>query len=135
MNLGPLGDSTIAIAQQWLQGLARRQDAISSNIANIDTPGYRAQDVPFEAELARAIGSSGAKLTTTDPRHIASVPGTPAGVGMQAAQELTSSRLDGNDVDIDQQMVLLSETQMRYQAAAQAITNRYETTRTALRTS
>jgi len=135
MNLGPLGDSTIATAQEWLHGLSRRQQAISTNIANIDTPGYHAQDVPFETEMRRALGGGSARLLTTDPRHMAVGASGGTGLGVQQAQLLTSQRQDGNDVDIDQEMVKLSETQMQYQAAASALSMKLETIRTVLRNS
>jgi flagellar basal-body rod protein FlgB len=134
MDISPFGDSTIGVARAWLQGLGRRQEAISNNIANIDTPGYRAQDVPFEAELRRAIASGTVGLVTTDPRHINPGGRQDSGIGLQQAQQLTSSRLDSNDVDIDQEMVKLSETQMRYQAASTALTQRFATIREVMRT-
>jgi flagellar basal-body rod protein FlgB len=57
-----------------------------------------------------------------------------SGMGLQQAQGLTSDRLDGNDVDIDQEMVKLSETQMRYQAASTALTQKFNMIRDVLRT-
>jgi flagellar basal-body rod protein FlgB len=51
-----LGDPTLGTLGGWLHGLSARQEAISNNIANIDTPGYVRQEAPFEAELRRAVG-------------------------------------------------------------------------------
>ena len=133
MNTGPLGDSTIGTARAWLTGLSRRQQAISDNIANIDTPGYVAKEVPFEQELQRAIGTGSSRLATTDARHIAASTSSRNQPGMQAAQALTSQRRDGNSVDIDQQMVSLAETQMRYQAAASALNTKIATLRNVIR--
>lgn len=133
MNTGPLGDSTISTARSWLTGLSRRQAAISDNIANIDTPGYVAKEVPFEAQLQRAIGQGNSRMAVTNSRHIAASGSSRNQLGLQAAQELTSSRRDGNSVDIDQQMVSLAETQMRYQAAASALNTKIATLRTVIR--
>ncbi len=119
--MNSLGDSTIGTITGWLNGLARRQDAISNNIANIDTPGYQRQDAPFESELQREIGTGSQPLLTSDPRHISAGSKLRSQLGMDPAQLLTSSRLDQNNVDIDQEMISLSETQMRYQAAASAL--------------
>jgi flagellar basal-body rod protein FlgB len=119
MNM--FGDSTIGTIGGWLRGLSQRQDAISNNIANIDTPGYQREEAPFETELARQIGSGTQQLLTSDPRHIAVGSRLSNQLGMDPAQLLTSSRMDGNNVDIDQEMVSLSETQMRYQAATSAL--------------
>jgi len=131
--INPLGDSTIGTVRGWLQGLSRRQEAISNNIANIDTPGYRAQEVPFEAELKRAIGAGQTGLRTTDPRHIAAGGTRNDQLGVQAAQLLTSSRLDENTVDIDQEMIGLAETQMRYQAATSALNTKLNIIRNVIR--
>lgn len=121
MNI--FGDSTVGTVSQWLRGLSQRQDAIAQNIANIDTPGYQRRDAPFEVALARQIAATGGALATTDPRHIAVTRST-GGQGKSAAQLLASSRMDENTVDIDQEMVDLAETQLRYQAAASALSTR-----------
>lgn len=115
------GDSTIGTITGWLQGLSRRQEATSNNIANIDTPGYKRQEVPFETALQRQIGQGSEQLTTTDPRQFSSGSKLRSQLGIDPAQLLTSSRLDQNNVDIEQEMITLSETQMRYQAATSAL--------------
>lgn len=131
--VSPLGDSALGSIQSWLGGLSRRQSAISDNIANIDTPGYIRKDVPFEAELRRALGRGSAVLATTNPRHLMAGGTAADQLGAQAAQQLTSSRLDGNTVDIDQEMILLAETQMRYQAATSALNTKLATLRNVIR--
>ncbi len=124
-----LNDPRIAITQQALQGLARRQEAIATNIANVDTPGYRRKDVPFEAALRARLGT-GPRLATTDPRHFAVVP---AGEGLlQAALDgvqgrTRTGRNDGNDVDIDYEMTRLAETSLRYQLLTQVAGTRLTT--------
>ncbi|MFN0147160.1 MAG: flagellar basal body rod protein FlgB [Dehalococcoidia bacterium] len=133
MDLSPFGDTTAAVARQWLQGLGRRQEAISNNIANLDTPGYHAQDVPFEAELRRSLANGSTRLAVTNARHLTPGGTQASGLGLQQAQQLTSQRLDSNDVDIDAEMVKLSETQMRYQAAASALGQRISIIREAIR--
>jgi flagellar basal-body rod protein FlgB len=127
------GDRGIGTIAAWFHGLSDRQSAISDNIANIDTPGYRRKDVPFETELRRALAQGSQSLTTTDPRHLTSGGSFGSSNGIQSAQMLSSSRRDGNDVDIDQEMVDLAETQMRYQAAANALNSKIETLRNVLR--
>lgn len=130
--MNPIADRGIAQLTAWLNGLSRRQSAIANNVANIDTPGYRRQEVNFETELQRAFGRTTGSLAVTDPRHIAAPPRAVNQLGLDPQQHLTSSRLDGNTVDIDQEMVLLAETQMRYQAAAQALTKKLTNIRTAI---
>ncbi|MCC7364260.1 MAG: flagellar basal body rod protein FlgB [Dehalococcoidia bacterium] len=133
MGLIALGDSTIGTAASWLRGLSQRQQAISDNIANIDTPGYVAQEVPFETALQRQLGRFGTALATTDARHINAGMGSTGQLGMQRAQMLTSARLDGSTVDIDAQMIQLAETQMRYQAASSALNTKLGIIRNVIR--
>ncbi len=130
--MNPIGDREIGILSQWLTGISRRQDAISNNIANIDTPGYQRQEVPFETQLQREIGTTGSQRATTDPRHITAGSRLRGALGIDPDQLLTSSRLDGNNVDIDQEMISLSDTQMRYQAASTALTRKIGILRTAI---
>ncbi len=132
--MNPIGDRSVGTIQSWLTGLSQRGQAISNNIANIDTPGYIRQDVPFETSLRRAIGGHGAnQLRTTDSRHITTGGAASGQLGLQTAQHLTGSRADQNTVDIDQEMVLLSETQMRYQAASSALSTKIAILRNVIR--
>ena len=120
------GDKSLDTITSWIHGLSARQQAIGNNIANIDTPGYQRQEVPFETELQRQIGTTQQQLLTNDPRQITAGAQLRNGLGVDPAQLLTSSRLDSNNVDIDQEMVSLSDTQMRYQAASQALTTKLD---------
>lgn len=95
-----------------------RNDAIANNIANVNTPGYKRQDVAFENELARALGSSryetmDAKVANLKHREL-----TPK-VYTDAANY--SYRLDGNNVDIDTENVYLAENQITYNALMNSI--------------
>lgn len=130
--MNPIGDRGLETLTGWLRGLSHRQGAISNNIANIDTPGYARQEVNFETELQRQFGRGVSSMAATDPRHITSGASLRGQVGIDPQQLLTSSRLDGNSVDIDQEMVLLAETQMRYQAASRALSTKLNNIRTVI---
>jgi flagellar basal-body rod protein FlgB len=130
--MNPIGDRGIETLTGWLRGLSRRQGAISNNIANIDTPGYARQDVTFETELQRQFAGGANGMAATDPRHFSAGGNLRGQVGIDPQQLLTSSRLDGNTVDIDQEMVLLAETQMRYQAASRALSTKLNNIRTVI---
>ncbi|HML99671.1 MAG TPA: flagellar basal body rod protein FlgB [Tepidiformaceae bacterium] len=130
--MNPIADRGIETLTGWLRGLSRRQGAISNNIANIDTPGYIRQEVNFETELQRQLGRGSSSLATTDPRHITAGASLRGQLGMDPQQLLASSRMDGNTVDIDQEMVLLTETQMRYQAASRALSTKLNNIRTVI---
>ncbi len=151
----------LQVARQALSGLSAREEAIASNIANIDTPGYQRKVVSFEdalqAQIAQAgtpsaAGTAGAgragapvadlatgslPLKTTDPRHMTGPGGGSAGVAQGAIsgvqpQDVIATRNDGNSVDIDQEMTDLVDTQLRYQALSQSLGTRLQTLRTVI---
>lgn len=123
-------------ARTALTGLSRRQEAISANVANIDTPGYQRRAVSFESSLAAELTTgteSPHRLRTTDPRHIDRSSGSASDQGVVEARDVVSARNDGNNVSIDEEMTLLVETQIRYQALTQSVGRRIGTLRTVIR--
>lgn len=100
-----------------------RNEAIANNIANVTTPGYKRQDVAFEAELRKALGTDSCK--SMDERV--------AGVKTAALNAIPyidnagfSYRLDGNSVDIDNENVMLAENQLKYQGLMNSITAEFK---------
>ncbi len=131
--MNPLNDRGIGTITSWLSGLSQRSQAISDNIANIDTPGYMRKEANFETALQRAVGQGTNRLSTTNARHLPVGGSASNQLGMNAAQQLTSGRMDSNTVDIDQEMVLLSDTQMRFQAASSALNTKVQILRNVIR--
>jgi flagellar basal-body rod protein FlgB len=135
-------DPTSRAIRTGLSGLQMRQQAIANNIANVDTPHYKAQKVSFEealqAELAgpkkqtpqiRTIG-----LATTDARHIQLQPMVRT-FEAKPVTELSndgSLRNDGNNVDVEREMTKLAETQVSYNALGQTAGAKLNTLRTAI---
>lgn len=126
-------------ARAALTGLSRRQEAISGNVANIDTPGYQRRSVSFEASLqaelniANSNSASPQQLKTSDPRHLARSREALTGTGSVEARDVVSTRNDNNNVSIDEEMTLMVETQIRYQALTQSLGRRIGTLRTVIR--
>lgn len=132
-----LDNRALQSARAAFDGLTRRQEAISNNIANIDTPGYGRQVVSFEHALKREIGhdeSAAPQLQTTDARHFSGLQsGGPNRPGQIDPRDVVADRNDANAVGIDEEMVLLAETQIRYQSMTQLVGRRLATLRTAIR--
>jgi len=62
---------TINTLKQALNGLARQGEMVGQNLANVDTPGYKAQNVDFKSALKRAVnGNPNIKMVSTNARHI-----------------------------------------------------------------
>lgn len=116
-----IDDPIGASLHRSLDLLSLRQQVTMQNIANVDTPGYKAKEVPFEAELARALETRPVSLNTTHATHFATV-GRPHGV--QIADNATTWRNDGNSVDVEKELATLSETTLRFSAVSQQVGER-----------
>ncbi|NLG73588.1 MAG: flagellar basal body rod protein FlgB [Chloroflexi bacterium] len=111
-----LSDSALKAARFALDGLARRQEVIGQNLANIDTPGYKAQTVDFETALKRSLekGTS-MRPQKTHPGHRIASQAEPGRVQIELRRG-GSQRADGNTVDLDTELLEMSETGLRFQA-------------------
>jgi flagellar basal-body rod protein FlgB len=136
-----LTDPTMSILGQALDGLTARQAAITSNLANIDTPNYQAVTVDFETTLQRELASvstspgnalgpsSGPSadmaMETNDPRQYSSVDSVADGSSAAVGTANENTRNDGNKVDLETEMTALTQTQLQYEAASRLITGKF----------
>jgi flagellar basal-body rod protein FlgB len=108
----------------------QRQEVLATNIANADTPNYKARDIDFSATLRQAMGQGGGlprlpdtSLTLTSPRHIPAKAHTEA-----PAQDLyrvpLQPSLDGNTVVMNVVRVQFSDNTARYQTDIQVLNQR-----------
>lgn len=118
-------DDALRAARIALDGLSLRQELIGNNVANIDTPGYKAQEVEFETALQQAIGSSKRlQMKATSGSHLASRSrGVHFRVNPRAG---VSSRADGNTVNIDSELSQMAETGIRYQALTRLVNRKLD---------
>ncbi|PQZ96467.1 flagellar basal body rod protein FlgB [Arthrobacter sp. MYb227] len=109
-------DSVTSLAlESALDGLASRQRAIANNIANVNTPGYHARRVDFEAALTRSVANRDGKSAAT------------------TSTSLEPTRLDGSNVNLDTETLSNIDTVLRFQFATQAASGPFNSIRTALR--
>jgi flagellar basal-body rod protein FlgB len=114
-----LFDLTDLVIQQSLNGASLRQQLLTNNLANADTPGFKASDVDFESSLQQALASS-------DPNAaVANVSFSPVSSGgeMQA---------DGNDVDLNQQMSELTQNAVEYETLTEIEKTRMQALQSAI---
>lgn len=100
-----------------------RNDAISNNISNVDTPGYKRQDVDFESQLAKALGNS--RYTSMDAR-VSNIKLNRLNPICYTDYAGFSYRLDGNNVDIDTEGVYLAKNQITYQGLELSIAQEFK---------
>jgi flagellar basal-body rod protein FlgB len=117
-------DPVLNVGKQALDGLALRRDTIGNNIANVDTPGYKAQEVTFEGALQRAMKApSPVSMVQTSSSHMdGSVPPNP--IFQMKTRSSGTLRADGNNVDIDQEMSSMVETSLRYSTISSVVSKK-----------
>jgi flagellar basal-body rod protein FlgB len=113
-----IGDITPAALHASLRGLAQRQRVTADNIANVNTPGFLAGRVDFESSLKGALRNGD----------------TPAITGGTTLRSLEPTNTNGNNVNLDAETLIATETGLRYQLALNALDGKYNSLRTALRT-
>lgn len=123
----------LGVHAKALQVRATRAELIANNLANADTPDYKARDIDFRAALANTGASQGGvQLTTTRGNHLG---GTGAGAANSAAEQyrvpLTPS-LDGNSVDVQVEQAAFAENSVRYQATLTFLNSRLRGLMTAI---
>ncbi|MDR0701599.1 MAG: flagellar basal body rod protein FlgB [Azoarcus sp.] len=98
---------------------AYRQQLLASNIANADTPGFKARDLQFREALAAARGGgqgNGLQLAATHARHLAGTKGMPAEAFVRYRTEWQSA-VDGNTVSMDAERAAFAENTTHYEAS------------------
>lgn len=115
-----LDDLTGVTLHSALRGLAARQRTIADNVANVQTPGFQAGRVLFEESLAGAV-RGGDRVDV-------------ARVAPSTQLSLEPTRLDGNNVNLDREVLANVDTNLRYQLTTQAVSERAALLRSAMRT-
>ena len=129
--------SSVNTLQKGLNASWLRNEVISNNIANVDTPGFKASRVRFEDLMASAVedgADSGTGMEVTNERHI---QGGQASAFEQVEPEIitdetTSVRLDGNNVNIENEMVELAKNSIEYYATVSKINSEFRKLNTAI---
>lgn len=115
------------LMEKGLDAMSLRHEVIANNIANGDTPNYNVQHVEFESLFRQAIEdqtNGSVKLKTSSPRHIESDFADPLAVNSVVVSETWHTmRMDGNNVDVDQEMNELAMNTIRYNLTLQQVSS------------
>lgn len=115
-----MSSSALSAMSRGLQAANLRQEVISNNIANVNTPNFKKSDVVFEDLLAKELnpGQSGKlEMVRTNDRHLPAGADAPASAKIER-QDTTTMRVDSNNVDIDVEMANLSKNHIYYNSLA-----------------
>ena len=108
----------------------QRNEAISNNIANVDTPGYKRQDVAFESVLQKALGNN--RYESMDEK-VGNINLSRLRGRAYVDYANYSYRLDGNNVDIENENVMLAENQLKYQGLISSINQEFTNLQTVMK--
>lgn len=109
--------SMLDLLQGYLLATTERQQLITANMANIDTPGYKTRDLNFEQALRHAVGDSEGSQSAPVANEVQGLP----------------ERADGNNVNLDRESMALSETQIQYQLGVQLVKGQFSELLTAIK--
>ncbi len=118
-----VSDSVSAVLGYALDGLSLRQNTIADNLANVDTPGFRATAVDFESVLRSAIGGSA-------PSGDGAMARTLGGAAPITLDANTPAGENGNNVDLRKETLAAVQSQFMYQMVARAVSDRFDLVKT-----
>jgi flagellar basal-body rod protein FlgB len=123
------------LLQKTLDFRTQRQDLLASNIANKDTPGYKAEDLVFERSLEKAMYADvPGPLKTTNEKHFdgRNTPPLELVKGQRIHSASPFPDFDGNTVDLDREMAKMAENQLMYNASIRMLTHQFRMLKTAI---
>lgn len=126
-------DKEFDFLQNALNLRAHRQQVLASNIANADTPNYKARDIDFAKELQRAQGAQvgSLNLNATSAGHMQASGGT---LNAQALYRVpVQPSIDGNTVDMDVERAQFADNAIHYQFVLDRISSKFKTMQSAIR--
>jgi flagellar basal-body rod protein FlgB len=110
-----------------------RQQLLASNIANADTPNYKAVDIDFGSELKRIMAGNGSvQPAVTNPRHLSGSNANPFGAHVRYRVE-AQGNIDGNTVNMDTERAQFTENALRYEAGLRVLNTEIQHIKAALR--
>jgi flagellar basal-body rod protein FlgB len=124
----------VSVYSQALNLRTQRHQVLASNIANADTPNYKARDFNFTTAMQNALSgraqAGGIALATTSAGHISG--GSGSGAAQLQFRKETQSAVDGNTVDMDVERAQITDNAMQYQILTQLIGDKFKGIRSAL---
>jgi len=131
--IGQLFGGIFPLLEKALDIRSDRQRVITANIANQDTPRYKAMEIDFNQTLQATTADGSLPLAVSNPSHLNGEAS--AGLRSAAAAQPPKSlaRLDGNTVNAEQEMARLAENSLMYQATVQFISQSFSKLKTAIR--
>ncbi len=124
--------STVNYLKKALDGTYLRNEAISNNISNVNTPGYKKSKVEFEDILKNETKDNNIRLNVTNKEHITFLNKSLKFQSIIEKEESYSTRKDGNNVNIDTEMADLAKNTIMYNALIRQVSDKLSQIRTVI---
>lgn len=130
-------DTAFGFHQNALRVRAQRQEVIAANIANADTPNYKARDIDFKSamkQVTEQMTSNGLSTAKTSEKHMNGTTAShaSAGLGEPLFRPIIQGSVDGNTVDMDVERNAFADNAIRYQASLQMMNGQIKKMLTAI---
>jgi len=124
--------TSVPVLKKMLDLSSFRHKLITSNVANVTTPGYKSKSIDFDAELRKAVKPSRLQTTVTNPRHIPlrGSRNAPPEVDVSEDSENTTGI---NSVDVDREMADLAQNQLVFELGAKLVGKKFKAIKSAIR--
>ena len=120
-------DKGIQLLEEIIKTSAFRHKVLASNIANADTPGYKAKDVPFSQEINNQV----IRMTKTSPDHLLGTKNPKEAKGMVPVERTSGE--DGNNVALDMELANMTENALLYEAGVKLFSKKLMMYKNAIR--
>ncbi len=124
-------EGIFGIHEQALRLRSERAEVLAANLANADTPGYKARDLDFRRVLDAAGGAGALRVSVTRPGHL-SAPGSTAAGGALLYRNPFQPAIDGNTVEGPVELAAFGQNAVRYQASLMFINRKISGIQSAL---
>lgn len=118
-------DKAFGIHAQALDLRSKRAEILANNLANADTPNFKAKDFDFQSALGMALSGQEAGLARTNAAHVTTA-NTAQGFNLQYRTPFQPDTGDGNTVDADQEQTAFAENSLQYQMSLTFLNNKIQ---------
>ena len=127
-------DDALRFQQTALNLRAARQELLASNIANADTPNYKARDIDFASALQNALAGTSTELPVvqTSPMHLEGNTGAIGSGAPVMYRKPVQPSADGNTVDMDVERAQFADNALRYEASVRFVSEKIKAMLTAM---
>ena len=133
MAINRLAGKTVELLSHALDFRSANHNVISGNLANVDTPGYKPQELSFDKELERAVEKNDISLTKSNSKHFSYYTGSFDQGSPQFEMHPMERPLTGSTrLNIEREMAKMSQNNLLYEASASLLSKKFEALKTAI---